>query len=164
MNWISIIISTIISLIIPAACFFCKRFVIFCFNRWNRQYQHELDLTLESHKTELNQILDKVRIEYGNIYTKRLTAIETIYRKLIVIRYTIRQYRTGEYINEETDLYSSGEAYLTHLVKCIRNFRRPVYLSLIYFSETDAESLLQLTNNLYKFVEQYEKESPQGGP
>ena len=134
-------------------------------NRWidrgKLKLQKKLDEQLETHKAVLvrttNELQERLRIEYSNLYKERLTAIKEIYEYLFRIECELQDFSFDPDIigsQEELD-YVTG--FMSNISDIIMELDKKIGLTLIYFSEDDAKALLNIIEPLNKLVSQWHK-------
>lgn len=112
------------------------------FEKYNRKYQAELDRTT-------NELQEKLRVEYGSLYFKRIETIERIYADILYLQHIIRGIDAAEVGYEEWRIVEDCNKACTTIALEIEKCR-------IYFSKTDDESLLTPVYNACKnFVGAY---------
>lgn len=161
MDWYTILTSLGLSAGVGAAivAFGGKVLVNWWIDRGKLKLQKKLDGQLETHKAELvrttNELQERLRIEYGSLYQERLNAIKIIYTRLFEIELQIREFSpTSPAIScqeELDDVCTRSKA----LASSIKKLDMRIGLSLIYFTEYNAATLLSLMEQLKKFIQAY---------
>lgn len=140
----------------------------FCVWKYKKNTQKKIDEELETHKSELdskkleiqnlfdNQ-LEKLRVEYGSLYGKRVAAIERLYSLIYDIR--LSRINIAEhlhhYIEEEGSWPESMEKMVDILLEKLNNFDELFDRSKIYFPISTIDKLKEFTKLIGSFRGQY---------
>lgn len=148
---------------------FISGIVGFCVWKYKRNAQKKIDKELEEHKSELegkkieiqnlfdNQI-EKLRVEYGSLYGKRVTAIERLYSLLYdikLLRKDIAEH-LHHYAEEEGSWPDSMEKMVDTLLEKLNNFEELLDRSKIYFPISTIDRLKEFTKLIDSFRGQYD--------
>lgn len=159
----------VIAALVSVAGAFASGIGGFCVWKYKKNTQKIIDKELEAHKSELdskkieiqnvfdNQ-LEKLRVEYGSLYEKRVTAIEEIYSLLYdikLLRKDIAEH-LHHYHEEEGSWPASMKEKVDTLLENLSKFEERFERSKIYFPIKTIQKLNELSGLIDSFRGQYE--------
>lgn len=141
----------------------------FCVWKYKKNVQKAIDKELEVHKSELdnkkieiqnlfdNQ-LERLRVEYGSLYGKRVAAIENLYSLLYDIRLIRKDIaeHLHHYHEEEGSWPDSMKEMVDSLLEKLSKFEELFDRSKIYFPINTIEKLKKYIKLIGSFRDQYD--------
>ena len=130
---------------------------------------HKFSENLETHKSELtrttNELQDKLRIEYGSLYQKRIDAITNLYSIIFEIKEISIEVKRKEYYNYH-GLIVDYNKKINDFTDLANRFSTITEQSKIYFTTTDCKLLTTFSSTVsdigFQMFEYYMEGCPEG--
>ena len=123
-------------------------------NKILTKFQKDIDSNKEKLVQTTNELQEKLRVEYGSLYQKRVEAIEKIYNLIYVLQRMIAGYPSGGHASDEDEV-NDNTNYTNDLLTVVKKTRNSIGLSIIYFSDADSVKLMKLHDVLSIFIKKY---------